>query len=176
MDICQVAYFVSDARASALKMHRQFNCGPFHVVAEIKLAWAESRGQPIDFIHTSAFGQWGEIMVELVQQDSEGSSPFRDMYAPGEEGIHHVATMVDSLPDTYDYYKDEGYDIALRAKTETGTEFGFIDATKSLGHMIEVYERSEPLIAFYRYIKDAAVNPKPDQPFLNSTLPKLSPL
>lgn len=108
-------------------------------------------------------------MVELVQQDSEGSSPFRDMYAPGEEGIHHVAMMVDSLPDTYDHYRAEGYEIALKAKTATGTEFGFIDATKSLGHMIEVYERSETLTSFYTYIKQAAVNPKPDQPFLNQT-------
>jgi hypothetical protein len=167
MNICQVAYFVSDARASALKMHRQFNCGPFHVAAEIKLAWAESRGQPIDFIHTSAFGQWGEVMVELVQQDSEGCSPFTELYAPGEEGLHHVAIMVDSLPDTYDYYKAEGYEIALKAQTATGVEFGFIDATKDLGHMIEVYERSEALTSFYAYIKEAAVNPEPGQPFIN---------
>ena len=167
MNICQVAYFVTDARAAALKMHEQFNCGPFHVAAEIKLAWAESRGQAIDFIHTSAFGQWGEVMLELVQQDSEGRSPFRDMYLPGEEGIHHVAIMVASLPDTYDYYKAQGYEIALTAETETGTEFGFIDATKSLGHMIEVYERTEVLTSFYSYIKDAALNPDPDQVFLN---------
>lgn len=106
-------------------------------------------------------------MLELVQQDSEGDSPFREMYSPGEEGIHHVAIMVDSLPDTYDYYKAQGYEIALTAKTESGTEFGFIDATKDLGHMIEVYERTEALSSFYTYIKAAAVNPDPEQPFLN---------
>ena len=40
-------------------------------------------------------------MIELVQQDVEESSPFRDMYALGEEGVHHVVVVVDSLPETY---------------------------------------------------------------------------
>ena len=95
--VVQIAYFVSDAQRAALRMAERFGAGPFFLVERIELAWAELRGQPGDFLHTSAYGQWGNLMVEFVQQDEEGPSPFRELYAPGEEGIHHTAVMVDSL-------------------------------------------------------------------------------
>ncbi len=85
----------------------------------------------------------GTLMVEFVQQDEEGASPFRDMYAPGQEGLHHVAMMVDSLADTYAYCREAGLEIASKAQTTSGVEFAFVDTVKSLGHMIEIYERSE---------------------------------
>ena len=154
--IVQVAYFVSDARAAAERMARTFGAGPFFVADRIELAWGEHRGRPQDFLHSSAYGQWGDVMMELVQQDREGPSPFRDMYAPGEEGIHHVATLVDSLAETYDHYKDRGFAIAARAETLTGTEFAFVDTVPVLGHMVEIYERSDALLGFYAFVREAS--------------------
>ena len=63
-------------------MHQTFGAGPFLVSDNIQLAWAELRGVAGNFVHTSAYGQWGDVMLELVQQDSEGPSPFRDMFEP----------------------------------------------------------------------------------------------
>jgi hypothetical protein len=99
--IVQIAYFVNDARKSAKKMSKQFGAGPFFFIPRIELAWGKLRGEDCNFLHSSAFGQWGDVMVEFVQQDEEGPSPFRELYAPGEEGIHHVAMMVDSMEQTY---------------------------------------------------------------------------
>ena len=155
--IVQVAYFVTDARAAAERMARTFGAGPFFVIDRIELAWGEHRGASQDFLHSSAYGQWGDVMMELVQQDREGPSPFRDMYAAGEEGIHHVATMVDSLPETYAHYAEHGFELAARAETKTGTEFAFVDTVAALGHMVEVYERSEALLGFYGFVREASV-------------------
>lgn len=154
--IVQVAYFVTDAREAAERMAHTFGAGPFYVIDRIELAWGEHRGSPQDFLHSSAYGQWGDVMMELVQQDREGPSPFRDMYAAGEEGIHHVATMVDSLPETYTHYAERGFELAARAETKTGTEFAFVDTVAALGHMVEVYERSEALLGFYRFVREAS--------------------
>ena len=95
-------------------------------------------------------------MMELVQQDEEGPSPFRDMYAPGEEGIHHVAMMVDSLSAAYAEAERLGYGIAAKAETLTGTEFAFIDTVAAMGHMVEIYERSPTLEGFYDMVRQAA--------------------
>ncbi len=154
--IVQVAYFVEDAQASAERMARTFGAGPFFFLERIELAWGEHRGMPCQFVHSSAYGQWGPVMMELVQQDEEGPSPFRDLYGPGKEGIHHVATMVDSLPETYRHYADRGFEIAARAETLTGTEFAFVDTVSALGHMVEVYEASETLLGFYAMVRQAA--------------------
>lgn len=156
--IAQVAYFVGDIRAAADRMAHQFNAGPFFVVDRIELAWAEHRGEPCKFVHSSAYGQWGTVMMELVQQDEEGRSPFRDLYGPGQEGIHHIATIVDSLEAACEHYQSCGFSVATRAQTRTGVEFAFIDAAAQLGHMIEIYAGSETLLNFYEFVRTAAEN------------------
>ncbi len=156
--IVQVAYFVDDVRKAAVSMNRTFGAGPFFVADRIELAWGEHRGKPCSFVHSSAYGQWGRVMMELVQQDSEGPSPFRDMYAPGESGIHHVATLVDSLEESLDRYASHGFGIAARAATRSGVEFAFIDAVAQLGHMVEVYEATAQLTDFYAFVERAALN------------------
>lgn len=155
--IVQIAYFVGDARAAARRLVDAVGAGPFFVIDEIELAWGEHRGTRCDFLHTSAYGQWGSLMVECVQQDREGPSPFRDMYAPGEEGVHHVAMMVDSLPDAIAHFAALGMDLAARAETTTGTEFAFVDATTQLGHMVEIYEGTDRLRSFYERVRSSAV-------------------
>ena len=96
-------------------------------------------------------------MLELVQQDEEGPSPFRDLYAPGEEGLHHVASFVSSVDETINAYHRKGYPLAARAVTKNGgSEFAFIDTTPQMGHMLEIYERSEALVGFYEFVRKAA--------------------
>lgn len=154
--IVQVAYFVPDAREAAHRMVASHGAGPFHVIDRIELAWGELRGEPCDFLHTSAYGQWGDLMMELVQQDVEGPSPFREMYAPGESGVHHVATMVDDLERTYRDLAAADMVVAARAMTKTGTEFAFVDTVATQGHMTEIYERSPGLVRFYEMVRAAA--------------------
>ncbi|HIG42509.1 MAG: VOC family protein [bacterium] len=157
--VVQVAYFVTDIEDSARQMYQQFGAGPFFVSKEIALVSCNHRGQPCDFVHSSAFGQWGNIMLELVQQDSIGASPFRDMYAPGEEGLHHTAMFVDSIESAINHYAELDIPLATRAVTKQGkVEFAFLDATKTMGHMLEIYVGHDALTGFYTMVKDASQN------------------
>ena len=96
--------------------------------------------------------------MELVQQDVEGRSPFRDLYGSGQEGIHHIATIVDSMEAACEHYESCGFTVATRAQTRTGVEFAFVDTVAQLGHMIEIYEESETLRNFYEFVRAAAEN------------------
>jgi hypothetical protein len=157
--LVQIAYFVTDIRSSALDMAEKFGAGPFFISSRIELARCEHRGKKQKFVHSSAYGQWGEIMLELVQQDEEGPSPFRDMYGPGKEGIHHGAMFVDSVSRAIARYQQAGLQVATRATTLHGdVEFAFIDTRSSLGHMLEIYEPVEVLRNFYSMIKAASVD------------------
>ena len=154
--VVQIAYFVPDARSAARRMVALHNAGPFHVIDEIELAWGEVRGEPCDFLHTSAYGQWGPVMMELVQQDREGPSPFREMYPPGRFGLHHMAVMVDDFQAALRRVRDANLVLAARAKTLTGTEFAFVDTVGELGHMIEIYEATPALREFYESVRRSA--------------------
>ncbi|MFD2580079.1 hypothetical protein ACFSTD_18995 [Novosphingobium colocasiae] len=66
---CQIAYFVPDVHAAALRHHQMFGSGPYYVLDEVSLPFCEYRGEPARWSISSAFGQWGDIQVEFMQQN-----------------------------------------------------------------------------------------------------------
>ena len=162
----QVAYHVPDIRKAALRMHQIFGAGPFFVNENITLAWAEHRGESTDFVHSSAYGQWGSIMIECFQQENEAKSPYRDMYGATEEGLHHTAIMVDDMKQAIEHFESKGMPLVTSCGlterrsvlAETKIDFAFIDARKLLGHMIEIYRKTDGLEGFYKMIYNASVN------------------
>lgn len=146
----QIAYAVPDAAEAAVRWERDHGAGPFVVVPHIELTDVMYRGSPGEFDHTSAYGQWGPIMVELVQDHGNGPSAVRDLYGPDESGLHHVAFFVADLDLTLAHLTDAGYEIAMSARTANGgMPFHFVDAVATHGHLFELYEPTERLRAFY---------------------------
>jgi catechol 2,3-dioxygenase-like lactoylglutathione lyase family enzyme len=160
LDIVQVAYHVTDIRRAASDMAARFGAGPFFINENITLTWGDHRGEPTDFVHSSAYGQWGEVMVEFFTQESEAANtPYRDMYAADQEGLHHTAIMVDDMEEAFAYFERNDMPVVTRCGLGGGNaaHFAFIDARDSLGHMIEIYPRSEGLLSFYKRVRDASV-------------------
>lgn len=141
----QVAYAVDDVVSAARRFSAATGAGPFVVVSHIELASARIRGAPDEFDHSSAYGQWGAVMVELVE---EHTTP---LVARGS-GVHHVAFMVEELAAARAWCEQAGWSELLDAVTSGGQEFVFMDARAELGHLVELYERSDRLTGFYTYI------------------------
>jgi hypothetical protein len=160
----QIAYAVPDAEAAAEAWVRDFGAGPFFVRPHIELVDVIYRGRPGSFDHTSAYGQWGSLMVELVVDHGHDASPIRDVYAPGDTGLHHMAFLVDDLHETVKTLVAAGHEIAMSARTTGGTEFHFVDTTATHGHMLELYQRSLRLRDFYEMIASAARDWNGDDP------------
>lgn len=158
LPVRQIAYFVEDIEAAALAHNRAFGSGPYFLGRHVPLAWSEHRGQPVHHDHSSAYGQWGEVMIEFVQQHGDDASAFHDLYpaGSGDWGMHHAAVFVDALDDAIAAFGKAGMPLAQLSETATGTRYAFVDASKSLGHMIELYEPSPPLTGFYAMVAAAA--------------------
>jgi len=152
----QIAYHVPDPAAAAERYARDYGWGPFFLMEHIPLERASHRGRPADFDHSSAYGQAGEVMVELITQHNDGPSALRDLYAPQESGLHHVAYFVPDLAAALAAEADRGRVLALEARTSTGVDFAMVDASAELGHMLEFYEASEALAKFYAYVRRKA--------------------
>ncbi|MCH9837879.1 hypothetical protein K0U83_19615, partial [bacterium] len=52
----------------------------------------------------------------------------------------------------------------LVATTSGGQAFAFHDARATMGHLLEIYERTDRLAAFYAMVRDASVNWTGDDP------------
>lgn len=153
----QLAYAVPDAVEAARRWARDLGAGPFLVRPHIPLARVEYRGAPGEFDHTSAYGQWGSLMVELVQVHGTTPNVVNERFAPHESGLHHVAYIVDDLAATSAALTARGHATAMSAWTSSGLQFDFVDTVAEFGHMLELYERNEHLVAFYARVADAAI-------------------
>lgn len=158
LPIRQIAYFVPDVRVAAQRHHTLYGSGPYFVADNIPLRLSLHRGHEAPLDHSSAYGQWGEVMIEFVQQNNPGPSAFRDLYGEGEEGLHHVALIVDSLPEVRARFAAEGMETALYAEMMNGFAFVMMDATARYGHMIELYEGIQALTGFYDMVREASLN------------------
>jgi catechol 2,3-dioxygenase-like lactoylglutathione lyase family enzyme len=156
--IRQVAYFVPDAVAAARDHARLFGSGPYFLAEHIPLRSVLYRGREARLDHTSAYGQWGEVMVEFVQQNNPGPSAFHDLYpeGSGRSGLHHVALMVADLAAARREFADAGLAEALYAEMNDGFAFVMVDGVARHGHMIELYQDLPALAGFYAMVKDAA--------------------
>ena len=61
----QIAYSVDDVEAGAVDFAERHGAGPFFVRHHPPFD-AVHHGAPAVFNHSSAYGQWGDVQVELV--------------------------------------------------------------------------------------------------------------
>ena len=153
----QIAYAVPDAFEAAKRWVKDFGAGPFFVSEHIPVTDVIYRGFPSSFDPTSAYGQWGDIMVELVQGHGTGPSVVRDLYDVYESCLNHLAFFVEDIDLATKSLNDLGFKLGMTAKAGP-TTFNMIDATKTLGHFIELYEPNEALLSFYTRVKEASIN------------------
>jgi len=153
----QLAYFVPDIIAAAEIWTAQRGAGPFFIGEHIPVENVFYRGQPAALDHSSAYGQLGSVMLELTQQNDPGPSAFRDMFGPGEQGLHHAATIVPSFDEEIARYEALGFTVANRCRTVGGgLDFAFVDTVAIYGHMVEVYEGQKGLVDFYAKVAKVA--------------------
>ena len=152
----QIAYHVPDPEQAARGFASSFGWGPFFLFEHIALSRCSYRGAPATFDHSSAYGQAGDLMIELITQHDDTPSVLRDLYARNAVGVHHVACFVANLPAALEAARAAGREVALDACTATGTSFAMLDTSRELGHMVELYEPAGDLLKFYRYVRRAA--------------------
>ncbi|MEZ5217318.1 MAG: VOC family protein [Ilumatobacteraceae bacterium] len=151
----QVAYLVDDVEDAAARFAARGGMGPFFVRHHPPADAVDSHGCAGVFDHSSAYGQWGPIQVELVALGS-GTSPSLVADLGGSAGLHHVAFFVPSLDAAIASGAQGGFPPAMVATTASGQRFAFLDARPVLGHFIEVYERTEGIARLYDRVAQAA--------------------
>jgi len=88
-------------------------------------------------------------MVELVQEHTPS-------VIGRSHGLHHLAYLATSLDATVLACARHGWPLLLDATTKGGQRFVFCDARETLGHLVELYEPTAPLLAFYEHVRNIA--------------------
>ncbi len=156
----QLAYYVPDIDVAARAHSMAFGSGPFLTLRNIQLKVTVHRGVEREWVHSSAYGQSGDVMIEFVTQHSDGPSAITDVFpqGSGHYGLHHTACFVDDLDAAIADYEKQGMPLAQISQSNTDMRFAFVDATATLGHMIELYAAGSGVEEFYAMVRGASKN------------------
>ena len=109
----QIAWVVDDLDAAVRHWQQTTGIGPFFVGAHIggMITDGTYRGRPTEVDISAAIAQAGPVQIELIQQHGRAPSPYRDVYAEGESGIHHMQAFVEDVEDRCRIYREHGFEV-----------------------------------------------------------------
>jgi hypothetical protein len=154
--IHHLGYVVEDLHRDLPRFSAVTGAGPFYAMEHIPFDEVSYRGDPAIYDHSSAFGRWGPILVELTQVHEAQPAALRDSLVSPGEGVGHVGWLVDSLEDEVSRLKAAGLTPFHTGRTGPASAVWF-DGGKLFGHPIEVLQRRDELLRFYSMVREAAV-------------------
>jgi catechol 2,3-dioxygenase-like lactoylglutathione lyase family enzyme len=134
----QVAYLVNDIDAAIQKWSDLFGAGPFAVTTHHKTDRFMYRDTDAEADVSYAFGYLGDTMIQFITQHDDTPSIYRDMYAAGEEGYHHVAYLVHDFEAEYERLQAKGFTPACRLYAD-GVDAAYFDTRDVTGGFTEIH-------------------------------------
>jgi hypothetical protein len=134
----QLGFVVDDIVVAAQRWVRAFGVGPFHVLPRTEVT-TRYRGTESAVDMQVAVAQAGPVQIELVQQHCDRPSIYRDLFGPGETGLHQLSTVTSDYDGTSAHYAALGYELAGEIEAR-GQRVAFFDTVADFGFMTEVTE------------------------------------
>ncbi len=128
------------------------------MIEHVPLSTVTFDGEPAAYDHSTAFGQWGPVIVEISvvhAASPAGLGAFLGSARP--PAIGHVAWLVDDLEAESARLASAG--LPLRHTGHSGpVSAHWHDGAPVLGHPVEVLRRCPEILGFYTAIGEASRN------------------
>lgn len=151
----QYCFLVNDIDAAIKHWIGTTGAGPFFLRRRIDDLEIRYRGQPSSMDLSIALGQLGGAHIELIQQHNDGPTVYRDMFAPGEQGFHHIAMLAKDLDAALDSYTKAGFEIGMQGLFGS-TGFAYVDTRSTTGIFTELLQETDEVKGLYKAVADAA--------------------
>jgi catechol 2,3-dioxygenase-like lactoylglutathione lyase family enzyme len=146
--INQIMYYVDDLEKAAKAHSKLFGSGPFLYMDPVTMT-ANYRGKEIELTLACAYGQFGNLQIELEKVLSK-DNPFAEL---GHHGFHHVSIWVDDIDAAIKEFADAGFEPLFTMTSGGGMRVAFIDTLEAWGHYVEMHVPQE---GFWNMVAAAA--------------------
>lgn len=152
----QVCWLVPDLPAAIDDWASSAGVGPFFWFDGVPFDEGTHRGRPAPFpAVTAAIAYAGDLQIELVCQDNDDPGVFRDRFAVGEHGLHHLARRCDDYEAERDAFIARGAELAFEGSVG-GSRTCWVDSTPTLGFMVELLEPSSMRDSWFERMRATA--------------------
>lgn len=135
----QMGYVVDDLEEAVQRWQRTTGAGPFQWLRDVQVDDGQYRGGPSNAAFSVALAQCGNMQIELIAQHNDAPSCYRDLFAPGQEGLHHLAVRTECFDEDVGRYQAAGFSSAFSGIYES-IRFAYVDTSPALGFMLELVE------------------------------------
>ena len=153
--VSQIGYVVADMDRALEYWIQQMHAGPFFVFEHANLEKQIYRGGASAVDATLAVGNSGDVQIELIFQENDAPSVYKEFADAGRYGMHHIGLMPEDYTASCERYRAQGFEAAFECSIG-GTDLVYFDTVATLGHFTELWDRSEAFLEFQRTVKEAA--------------------
>jgi catechol 2,3-dioxygenase-like lactoylglutathione lyase family enzyme len=164
----QVAYLVDDLDDAIARWTALFGAGPFAIAEHHQTDRFSYRGTTQEADVSYAFGYHGDLMIQFIVQHDDTPSIYREMYAAGESGYHHVAYLVADFEAEYDRLQASGFEPACRLHADR-VDAAYFDTREVTGGFTEIHGDPPHILGTFATWRRAheLYRPGVDPPVLN---------
>ena len=138
--IIQMAYVVADIKEAMRQWSAQLRVGPWFVLEHFSGVDPLYRGQPSRADVAIAMGFAGHMNIELIQENNDAPSVYREAIERRGYGFHHWGVATWDFDAAVARYERAGYALAFRAAVPSGGRVGYMDTTGVLPGFTELIE------------------------------------
>ena len=154
--VLQVAYIVQDIELEMERWTRMLRVGPFFYMRHFPLFDAFHRGAPTTLDLDVAVAFSGDMCFELLRQNDDSPSVYREVVAARGYGFHHWALGTRTFDADIAHHESAGTEIVAHGFAGVGGRVAYVDTFATLGGFIELIELTPPVDEFLAMVHSAS--------------------
>jgi catechol 2,3-dioxygenase-like lactoylglutathione lyase family enzyme len=152
----QFAYVVPDIQKTLKYWIEVLGVGPFYLFESMELVGHKYRGTPTAPNLALALANTGEAQIEIIMQNNDEPSIYKEFSDAGGFGLHHVGYTPADFDAEIEKYLGLGCELALEGSLNGGTRVVYFDTREHLGHLTEFWQETDELMDLFHLVENAA--------------------
>lgn len=154
--VMQTSFVVDDIEREMAYWTRTLGVGPFFFFPHFPAIDAKYRGNALHVDFAVALAFQGSMCFELICQNGDAPSPFREVIQARGFGVHHVAVSTRSFDADLLRYQREGLELVGSAATAVGGRVAYVAPPRGAVPQLELIEMTPPVEQFFGMVHAAA--------------------
>lgn len=152
--IMQIAFVPKDFDA-AIQHWLKMGAGPFFVLSDRSPDWSRAYGKDIKSVLDLAFGNWGDLQIEIIRQKDDSRTIYSDWLEAGHEGLQHTCVRVENMDAARKLCLENGFEL-VHEGGYLGAEWAYFNTHGGPGTMLEIVCNKDGSLGLGEITRNAA--------------------
>lgn len=149
--VMQIAFVPEDFDVALNHWTQVMGVGPFFLLENIQLLESTYRGEPNACVFSIALAYWGDVQVELIRQENDAPSIYRDAKGPG---LHHTCVLTGDIDAARRVAEAAGAEVLVEGKF--APDGAVIYVGTAAGSIVEILKPATGTAELFAMIREAA--------------------